>query len=68
MTKRELMKLLQAGKVEEFNKFRVDNPSCTLDFGEYFRVILEHGNLKGVNFTGANLDGACLRQASFNKQ
>ena len=42
MTNEDLIKLLQAGKVQEFNQFRVDNP----DFIP---------NLRGANLYNTNL-------------
>jgi len=75
MTNQELMKLLQAGKVQEFNKYRKDNPDFIPDLSgvdllaadltnaDFTNADFYHAVLHGVNFKGADLTGADLAGA-----
>lgn len=69
MSKQELIELLQAGKVQEFNQFRADNPDFIPDLRGidlYVGRGSKHAKLKGINFKDAllqdsNLQGAQLQ-------
>lgn len=52
-----LIELLQAGKVTQFNQFRLDSPEIKIDL---FGANLYGANLYGANLEGANLEGANL--------
>ena len=60
MTKQELIELLQAGKVDEFNKFREDNSDFKINLSDAY---LSSARLYRANLTGANLSGAILDDA-----
>ncbi len=66
MTNKELIALLQAGKVEEFNQFRVDNPNFIPDFrgADFFGIDLSYANLSYANFSNADLTSANLINAN----
>jgi len=69
MTNKELIALLKAGKVQEFNQFRADNPNFIPDLRGidlYVGRASKHAKLKGINFKNAllqdsNLQGAKLQ-------
>jgi len=69
MTNKELIKLLKAGKVQEFNEFRADNPDFIPDLRGidlYVGKGSKSARLKGINFKDAllqdsNLQGAKLQ-------
>lgn len=73
MTNNDLIKLLQAGKVQEFNQFREDNPDFKIDLrgaeliGVKWNAFIsdERANFKGANFEGASLSYARLIHANF---
>ena len=62
MTKKELIELLQAGKVDEFDKFRKENPDVEIDLSG---ADLEDANLYRVNLEDAHLEGTNLHSANF---
>tara|TARA_Y200000002_G_scaffold382589_2_gene400207 strand:+ start:893 stop:1198 length:306 start_codon:yes stop_codon:yes gene_type:complete len=62
MTKQQLIELLQAGKVDEFNQFRADNPDFIPDL---IGVALLGANLIGVDLHGVDLRGAVLHGVDF---
>lgn len=72
MTKQELIELLQAGKVDEFNKFREENPDVEIDlcYADLDKINLRNANLRNVTFyesslVDADFRGACLVSATF---
>jgi uncharacterized protein YjbI with pentapeptide repeats len=77
MTKQELIALLQAGKVQEFNKFRADNPDIKIDLlcanlqgadllcADLDDVVLVGADLKCADLKGADLKGAVLHGVDF---
>jgi len=66
MTKQELVELLKAGKIDEFNQFRADNPDFKIDFygADFSGTDLSYANLAGVNLAGANFTNANLIKAN----
>ena len=65
MSNKELIELLQAGKVQEFNKFREKYPNFEIDLSY---ADLRDINLAGVDLLGVDLLGVDLRGARFDKQ
>jgi uncharacterized protein YjbI with pentapeptide repeats len=69
MTKQELVELLLAGNVQEFNEFRANNPDIEIDLsgvdfvGFDFYIDLSQVNFKSTNLSNANLYGALLCDA-----
>ena len=60
MTNNDLIELLQAGKVDEFNQFRKDNPDFKIDLS---KIDLSYADLSGTNLEGADLYEARLEYA-----
>ena len=60
MTTNELVEMLKAGKVEDWNKWRENNPKENIDLTG---VSLTEADLTGVNLTRAHLDGVNLTRA-----
>lgn len=58
MTNNNLTELLKAGRVDEFNQFRANNPNFKIDLRG---ADLNGAYLLGANFTGADLRGAVLQ-------
>jgi len=52
LSKKQLIELLKAGKVEEFNRYREDHDTCQID--------LSGANLTRSDLTRANLSGGTL--------
>ena len=65
MTNKKLIELLKAGKVDEFNQFRKENPDFIPDLRGIvlFERHAKTARLKGINFEGALLQGANLQSA-----
>jgi uncharacterized protein YjbI with pentapeptide repeats len=61
-----LLKLLQQGKIAEFNKKREEDPYQSIDLHEanLAKADLRGANLEGVNLAKANLKGADLMRAN----
>ena len=62
MTRDDLIKLLKAGKVDEFNQFRADNPDFIPDL---IGADLLGADLKGVDLKYADLHSAVLHGVDF---
>lgn len=65
MTNEDLIGLLEAGKVQEFNQFREKYPNFEIDLSY---ADLRDVNLEGANLNGADIRGADIRGARFDKQ
>ena len=66
MTNDHLIKLLKAGKIDEFNRFRAENPDFIPDLRGidlYVGRASKHAKLKGINFKDALLQGSNLQGA-----
>ena len=70
LAKEQLIELLRAGKVEEFNQYRIDTGYGLIDLigadlsgAILSTAILNGANLNGAYLRGANLNGAYLRGA-----
>lgn len=80
MTKQELIKLLLAGNVQEFNEFRANNPDIEIDLSyadlsgtnlegaDLYEARLEYADLRDANLSGASLTGANLYAVKFNSK
>ena len=80
MTNQELIKLLQDGKVDEFNQFRIENPYLKIDLSyadlsgtnlegaDLYEARLEYADLRDANLSGASLTGSNLYAAKFNSK
>lgn len=67
-TKEEIVAMLRAGQVAEFNQWRKENPTIPIDLSgvNLQRASLQKANLHGANLSWSNLSEADLTEADLS--